>query len=64
MKRRDLEKILKEYGYVLIRSNKHYIYSNGQNSVAVPMKREYTRGLTRRILEHALIEDSIIRSLI
>lgn len=64
MKRRDLEKILKEYGYVLVRSNKHYIYSNGKNSVAVPMKKDYTRGLARRILEHAMIEDSIIKELV
>jgi predicted RNA binding protein YcfA (HicA-like mRNA interferase family) len=36
MKKRELCKILKANNYELIRTNKHLIYSNGNNTIAVP----------------------------
>lgn len=64
MKRKEVEKILKEYGYTLIRSNKHMIYSNGKISVAVPNHMDYSRGLTRRILQQAMIDSKVIKELV
>ncbi len=53
MKRKEMERILKQNGFVNIRTNKHLIFSNGSTTVALPSRVEYTKGLSRRILQQA-----------
>lgn len=51
MKINDLERILRELGYILIRSSKHKVWSNGVKSIAIPHQREVNRMLSKRILK-------------
>jgi len=51
MKNRDLIRILKEYNFVLVRSNGHSIYSNSIKTVAIPNHMEHSKGLIRRIFQ-------------
>jgi len=51
MRFNDLERILIESGYVLVRSSKHKIYSNGKNTVAIPHQKEVNKMMVRRILK-------------
>lgn len=50
-----MKKILKENGYELIRTNKHLIYSNGKNHIAIPnhngydMNRSLVAGILKQI---------------
>lgn len=53
MKNKDLIRILKDNNFMLVRSNGHEIYSNGQISVAVPHGKEHSKGLVRRIFQQA-----------
>lgn len=53
MKRKEMERILKQNGFINIRTTKHIIYSNGLTTVAIPSRMEYTKGLSRRILQQA-----------
>lgn len=53
MKNNDLIRILKTYNFNLKRSNGHSIYSNGTITVAVPNKKEHSKGLVRRIFQQA-----------
>ena len=53
MKRREMERILKQNGFVNIRTNKHLIFTDGKTTVALPSRMEYTKGLSRRILQQA-----------
>ena len=55
MKRKDLEKILTSMGYVLVRCNKHYIWFNGKKHLAVPMKNEINKILTKHLLKEAVL---------
>lgn len=64
MKRKEMEKLLNDYGFRYIRGNKHLIYSDGVNTVALPSRMEYTRGLTRRILQQADIEKEVIKEIV
>lgn len=53
MKVRELEKILKEYGYKVIRTGKHAIYCNGTKKIAVPQHpgKDLNRNLQAGILK-------------
>lgn len=64
MKRKEMEKLLGKYGFKYIRSNKHLIYSNGIISVALPSRLEYTRGLTRRLLQQAGLPKEFIKEIV
>lgn len=64
MKRKEMEKILKQNGFLYVRSNKHLIYSNGVISVAIPSRMEYTKGLSRRILQQAGFNKEIVQNIL
>jgi len=51
MKTRDLEKLLTDAGFVLIRLSAHRVWSNGVTTVAVPHARDVNKMMTRRILK-------------
>lgn len=51
MKIRDLEKILVDNGFKLIRSSKHMIYSNGFNIIPIPHQKECNKMLAKRIVK-------------
>lgn len=51
MKLKDLEVILKQKGFAVIRNSKHRIWSNGLLNVAVPHQREVNRILSKHILK-------------
>lgn len=54
MKRKEMERILKQNGFINIRTNKHLIFSDGsKKSVAIPSRMDYSKGLCRRILQQA-----------
>lgn len=48
---RELNKILNENGYKIIRSNGHIIYSNGTHSIPVPNRKEIGGSLVAKILK-------------
>ncbi len=64
MKNRDLLRILKDYNFYLVRSNGHEIYSNGQITVAIPHGHEHSKGLVRRILQHAKLSKQQIQEIL
>lgn len=51
MKLKDLERVLKDNGYYIVRSSKHMIWSNGKVHVAVPRQKEINEMLSRRLLK-------------
>lgn len=59
MKNRDLVKILKRNGFVLVRNNNHAIYSNGLITTPVPHHMSHSKGLVRRILQQAGLRHEI-----
>jgi predicted RNA binding protein YcfA (HicA-like mRNA interferase family) len=59
MKQRDMIRILIKNGFVPIRSSKHLIYSNNIVTVAIPHQKQYSKGLTRRILQQANLKHEI-----
>jgi len=59
MKRREMERVLKQNGFVHVRTNKHLIFSNGVISVALPSRIDYSKGLSRRILQQAKLHHCI-----
>lgn len=64
LKTNEVIKVLNAHNFVLVRSNKHLIYSNGSFTVAVPHGRVCSRGLIRRLLTQAGLEKSLIKSII
>lgn len=64
MKKKEIEYILKLNGYYLLRESKHIIYTDGENTVALPRKAEYSRGLCRRIMQQAKLEKEYIKEII
>ena len=64
MKRKEMEYLLRQHGFKFIRGNKHLIWSNGYTTVALPSRMEYTRGLSRRILQQAKIDSKLIKEII
>lgn len=64
MKRKEMERILKQNRFSYIRSNKHIIYSNGIISIALPNRMEYTKGLSRRILQQAGFNKEIVQEIL
>ena len=64
MKRKEMEKLLGQYGFKFIRSNKHLIYSNGIITVALPSRTEFSRGLSRRILQQCKFDKEFIQKII
>lgn len=64
MKRKEMERILRSYGFFLVRTNKHLIYSNGVISVALPSRAQYTKGLSRRVLQQAKLDKVLIKELL
>lgn len=59
MKHKEMLKILERNGYQLKRSNKHMIYTNGVNTVAVPHAKVLSIGLCRRLLQQAQLKHEI-----
>ena len=53
MKKRDLDKQLKELGWWLLRQGKHEIWTNGRITIAVPRHREIKEMTARGILRDA-----------
>ena len=54
MKRKDLERILKENGFVLERNGaNHDIFSDGNKSIPVPRHKEIREKTTKDILKEA-----------
>ena len=51
MKKKQFIRILEEFGYVLVRSNSHYIYSNGTKMIPVKMGRHCNTMIMRRTLK-------------
>jgi predicted RNA binding protein YcfA (HicA-like mRNA interferase family) len=51
MRFNDLERILLQHGFILVRKSKHVIYRNGMRTVAVPHQRMVNRMLSQRILK-------------
>ena len=64
MKYRDLIRILKDHNFQFIRNSGHQIFSNGQISIAVPHRNEFSRGLVRRILQQAGLTKEQIQEVI
>jgi len=64
MKNKELTRILRDYGFVLIRNSGHQIYSNGSISVAIPHRTEFSRGLVRRILQQMRLNKEDIQKYI
>ena len=59
MKQRDVIRILIKNGFIISRSSKHLIYTNGKVTVAVPHQKELSKGLTRRLLCQAQLKHEI-----
>lgn len=53
MKKKEFLRLLKSLGFVLIRSNKHEIWSNGTHTIPIPHGdgTQINRMLARRILK-------------
>lgn len=51
MKTVDFERLLSSSGFVLVKSSKHKIWSNGTKTVAVPHDKQINRMIARRILK-------------
>ena len=51
MKLREMERMLIQNGFVLIRSTKHRVYSNGKTQVIVPMHKEVNKYIAKKILQ-------------
>lgn len=60
----EIVKILKEHGFILKRTNKHAIYSNGFFTVAVPLEKSLSKGLCRRIFQQAGLSKDIIATML
>lgn len=64
MKRKEMEYLLRQNGFVLIRQNKHLIYCKEEKTIAIPTRVEYTRGLCRRILQQAGFNKEFIKEIV
>ncbi len=53
MKTRELLSLLNKAGYVIIRAQKHYVLSNGTNTLCVPRHKEVNLHLARKIIKQA-----------
>ena len=54
MKRRDLEKVLRELGWRLCRhGGKHDVWINGEHELVIPRQREINEYTARAIIEKA-----------
>lgn len=51
MKYRELHKLLSDRGFVIARSSKHIIYTNGSATIAVPHARSIAPGTLRDIFK-------------
>lgn len=51
MNYKKLDRILRDNGYTLVRTNAHHIYSNGLKHIAVPHKKEINFKLARGIIK-------------
>ena len=56
MKHKDMVRVLKDHGFVLIRNNKHEIFSNGVLTVAVPRSKEIKSHTVNVIFQQAHID--------
>lgn len=57
MKRKDLERILKEHGYILENhGGNHDIFSNGNKKIPVPRHKEIKENTAKDILKEAGIK--------
>ena len=61
MKHRDLLIILKDNGFVWTRTNKHHIYAKGALSVAIPLKKDHSKGLIRRIFQQMQLDKEQVK---
>lgn len=59
MNTKDFERILREMGFQLVRSNDHKIWSNGQKNVAVPHQKEINKMIARRTLKELSYQGSV-----
>lgn len=64
MKRKEMEYILRQHGFRYVRCNKHLMWSNGIVTVALPSRVDYTRGLSRRILQQAGFDKQFIKEIV
>ena len=55
MKLRELMSLLNKAGYKVIRAQKHYVMSNGVNTITVPRHKEVNLFLARKIVKQANI---------
>lgn len=60
MKRREIERFLKDHGYALVRSGNHNIWSNGLASVPVPHHTEFSKYTAKDIMKQALAGKTMI----
>lgn len=51
MKKLEFLRILNDFGYHLVRTNKHYIYSNGTKSIPVKRGKTVNTMIMRRTLK-------------
>lgn len=59
MKALEFERLLIEQGFVLTRNASHRIWSNGNQSVAVPHKKEINRMMAKRLLKEISYPKSV-----
>lgn len=59
LKTKDIIKMLEQNKFILIRTNKHLIYSNGLITVPIPRHRICSIGLSRRILTQSNLKHLI-----
>lgn len=59
MRAKDIIKILENHGFILSRYGKHAIFKRGALTVAVPHEKVCSKGLVRRILKQASINDKL-----
>jgi len=57
MKYRDIKRALEQGGYVIVRANKHWVFSNGQYSITVPRKKDIGESLAINILKQMRINN-------
>lgn len=53
MKLRELMSLLNKNGYQVIRAQKHWVLSNGTNTVVVPRHKDVNLFLARKIIKNA-----------
>lgn len=49
MKTREMEKLLLDNNFVMVRSNGHKVFSNGKVQVALSHQKEVSNGVVRKI---------------